>query len=183
VPGYRRTTVDRMKIHIVALGAAALLGLAACSATGATATLSPEADALTGVGFTSAELAPATDPSPSTDPSAGAASHPADHRPGALRRHLRKNVEHGEVVVRTKDGDKTIDVQRGTVTAITGSSVTVKSTDGFSETWAFGSPLRVLENRATVQPSEVKSGVEVGVAGVKNGSTVTANLIVIPKKS
>jgi hypothetical protein len=94
---------------------------------------------------------------------------------------LGQHVEHGEVVVQTKKGDKTVDVQRGTVTAITGSSVTVKSADGFTQTWAFGSPLRVVEHRATVQPSEVKTGIQIGVAGVKNGSTVTANLIVIPE--
>jgi hypothetical protein len=165
-----------MKIRFVVLAAAVLVGLAACGATSATSSLTPEADALTSVGFTSADLAPAADPSPSTSGAAG-------HRAGKLRRELGRHVEHGEVVVRTKDGDKTVDVQRGTVTAVTGSSVTVKSTDGFTETWAFGSPLRVVENRTTVQTSEVKTGVEVGVAGVKNGSTVTANLIVIAKKS
>ena len=91
-----------------------------------------------------------------------------------------RNVEHGEVVVQTKQGDKTIDVQRGTVTAIDDTSVTVKSADGFTQTWVFGKPLRVIEHRTTIQANAVKVGTEIGVAGAKNGSTVTANLIVIP---
>ncbi len=161
----------------MAVAAAALVGLAACGSTGAADALPPEASALTAVGFTSADLAPAADPSPSASADGKA------HRPGKLRRELGRHVEHGEVVVQTKDGDKTVDVQRGTVTAVTGSSVTVKSPDGFSETWAFGSPLRVVSNRTAGQVGDVKSGIEIGVAGIKNGSTVTANLIVIPKKS
>jgi hypothetical protein len=171
-----------MKIRVAfataALGAAALLGLTACGGTDLTDSLTPEATALTAVGFSEPDLAPAADPTPSASASAAAKPHKA-RRP-ALRRQLAQHVEHGEVVVQTKEGDKTVDVQRGTVTAITGSSVTVKSADGFTQTWAFGSPLRVVEHRTTVQPSEVKAGIQIGVAGVKNGSTVTANLIVIP---
>ena len=175
-----------MKIRFVVLAAAAVVGLAGLAACGSpglaqypaappsTASLTPEASALTAVGFTSADLAPAADPSPS----ASGAAHP---RAGKLRRELGRHVEHGEVVVQTKKGDQTVDVQRGTVTAVTGSSVTVKSADGFTETWAFGSPLRVVKDRAAAQTSDVRTGVTVGVAGIKNGSTVTANLIVIPK--
>ena len=88
---------------------------------------------------------------------------------------------HGEVVVQTKDGDKTIDVQRGTVTAVTDTTVTVKSTDGFTSTWTFGDPLRVVQHGQKTDKSAVKTGEEIGIAGAKNGSTVTANLIVIPK--
>jgi len=170
-----------MKIRVAfataALGAAALLGLTACGGTDLTDSLTPEATALTAVGFSEPDVAPAADPTPS----ASSAAKPHKARRPALRRALGQHVEHGEVVVQTKEGDKTVDVQRGTVTAITGSSVTVKSADGFTQTWAFGSPLRVVEHRATVQPTEVKAGIQIGVAGIKNGSTVTANLIVIPE--
>jgi hypothetical protein len=97
-----------------------------------------------------------------------------------LRRILAAHVEHGEVVVQTKQGDKTVDVQRGVITAIDEKSVTVKSADGFTQTWVFGTPFQVIERRSTVQASAVKVGTKVGVAGIKNGSTVTANLLVIP---
>lgn len=172
----------RVALATAALGTAALLGLTACGGTDVADSLTPEATALTAVGFDEPDLAPAADPTPSASPDAkgqpDAKGH-KDRRP-ALRRRLGQHVEHGEVVVQTKKGDKTVDVQRGTVTAITGTSVTVKSADGFTQTWAFGSPLKVVERRSTVQPSEVKPGIQIGVAGAKNGTTVTANLIVIP---
>jgi hypothetical protein len=177
-----------MKLRIVlataALGAAALIGLTACGPADLSNSLTPEASALTAVGFSSDDVTvsgKAADPGPSTPADGNAAPAKGGHRPALrLRRALGRNVEHGEVVVQTKQGDKTIDVQRGTVTEITDTSVTVKSADGFTQTWAFGTPLRVIQNRSTIQPSAVKTGDLIGVAGIKNGTTVTANLVVIP---
>jgi len=166
----------RVALATAALGAVTLLGLAACGGTDVTDSMTPEAAALTAVGFSQPDLAPDGDPSPS----ASASAKPDRVRRPKLRRELAQHVEHGEVVVQTKDGDKTVDVQRGTVTAITSSSVTVKSVDGFTQTWAFGTKLRIVAHQKTAQVSDVKNGIQVGVAGVKNGSTVTANLIVIP---
>ena len=60
--------------------------------------------------------------------------------------------------------------------------MTVKSTDGFTLTWTFGDPMQVLEHRTTIQPTDVKTGETVGVAGVQNGSTETARLVVIPRQ-
>lgn len=173
----------RIALATAALGAAALIGLTACGAADISNSLSPEASALTAVGFSTDDVTVAgkvTDPgtSPSTSPDATGKGH----RPALrLRRALGRNVEHGEVVVQTKQGDKTIDVQRGTVTAVSSTSITVKCADGFSQTWVLGTPLRVIQNRATIEPTAVTAGQLVGIAGVKNGSTVTANLIVIPR--
>ena len=164
----------RVALATAALGAAALIGLTACGPAAATGDLTPETTALTTVGFTTDDVAaaPADDPSAKALPGKG---HPA------LRRELAHHVEHGEVVVQTKKGDKTVDVQRGTVTAVTGTTLTVRSADGFSETWTFGDPLRVVQNKAKADKSAVTVGTVLGVAGVKNGGTVTANLIVIPR--
>ena len=176
----------RIALLTATLGAAALLGLTACGPVDVSNSLNPEASALTALGFTSDDLSAGklTDPGPSASPDANSAPGAAakQRRAGALRlrRALGRNVEHGEVVVQTKQGDKTIDVQRGTVTAIDDTSVTVKSADGFTQTWVFGKPLRVIEHRTTIQANAVKVGTEIGVAGAKDGSTVTANLIVIP---
>jgi hypothetical protein len=181
----------RMALATATLGAVALLGVAGCglqAASAAAADMSPEASALTALGFAPDEVVPAADPTPSPAASAGAdggasgnakAKHPALRRL-TIRRALARNVEHGEVVVNTKDGDKTIDVQRGTVTAISSTTITVKSTDGFTETWTFGSPIHVIEHRTTVQPSNVTTGETVGLAGTKSGSNLTATLMVIP---
>jgi hypothetical protein len=186
----------RVALATAALSAVALVGLAACgSLSAATGTagstdsatsLTPEASALSALGFspmdvTAADATPVGDPSPS----AGTGSTPRTRvkRPAlralTLRRTLARNVQHGEVVVKTKNGDKTIDVQRGTVTAINSSTVTVKSSDGFTQTWTFGSPIHVIEHRASVQPGNVAAGATVGIAGTKSGGTLTAALLVI----
>jgi predicted small lipoprotein YifL len=147
--------------------------------------LGPEAGALAAMGFDlgSLEAAPADPGSLGAAPAASASAdstgdkpHPRRHK---LRVFLRNNVLHGEVVVQTKDGPKTVVVQRGTVTAIDATTVTVKSSDGFTLTWTFGEPLHVVEHRESVQPSQVAVGAQVGIAGAKNGDASTARLIVI----
>jgi hypothetical protein len=60
--------------------------------------------------------------------------------------------------------------------------MSVKSADGFTLTWTFTSTMRVIENRSTIQPSAVKVGETVGVAGERNGSTENVKLVVIPKQ-
>jgi hypothetical protein len=183
----------RLALATAAIAVAALTGLAACgqgtdsaSADSGVTTLTPEQTALTLLGYSNDDVTaadnPASDPSPS--PSASASAKPKTHHPRVrrltVRRALARNVEHGEVVIDTKKGAETVDVQRGTVTAITDTSITVKSTDGFTLTWTFGSPLHVIEHRSTIQPKDVAVGAKVGIAGIKQGSTTTANLVVIP---
>src|SRR5947209_15949237 len=140
----------RIALVTAALGAAALLGLTACGPADLSNALSPEASALTAVGFSADDVSTAgklTDPTPGAS-SGTAAGTAKDHPALRLRRTLGRHVEHGEVVVATKQGDRTVDVQRGTITAIDDHSVTVKSADGFTQTWVFGTPLRVIQNRA-----------------------------------
>jgi hypothetical protein len=178
----------RITLATAALGTA-MLGAAACGPFGpSTADMSAEASALTALGFTPDEAVPVGDPMPSASGTAGVApngpakpgraGHPGMRRL-TIRRALARNVEHGELVVKTKDGDKTIDVQRGTITAITSTTVTVKSSDGVSEVWTFGSPIHVVEHRTSVQPSAVTTGETVGVAGTKSGGALTASLLLI----
>ncbi|HEX6873917.1 MAG TPA: hypothetical protein VF163_22680 [Micromonosporaceae bacterium] len=181
----------RLTVVIAVVGTVAALGLAGCGRLGggdsaaqpdalAASELGWDGQALEAIGFSTEELAPAAavaaDPSPA-----------ASNRPGERRRHhprLRfgfgKRMLHGEAVVQTDEGTKTVVVQRGTVTAIDDTSMTVKSTDGYTITWIFGDPLRVIERRSTVQPSAIKVGTVVGVAGAKDGDKTLARLIVIP---
>jgi hypothetical protein len=175
----------RVALVTTALATAALLGLTACGPADAVADLSPEASALTAMGFTTEEVDPGQ-AAPTDDADAGATggqqadrkkAHPAArHR---LRVMLRRNVLHGEATVQTRNGVKVIEVQRGTVTAVDGSTVTVRSTDGFVGTWTLGDALRVFQNRQKVSASDIKVGETIGIAGVKDGGTVTARLVVI----
>jgi hypothetical protein len=182
----------RLALATAALGALALIGLTACGPGDVSDSLTPEASALSAaLGFSPDDVTTVGtgvgDAVPAGDPDPAASDAPDRKRPATraprLRHALARNVEHGEVVVQTKHGDKTVDVQRGTVTAINATSVTVKSADGFTQTWVFGTPLHVIEHRTSIQASAVAVGANVGVAGVKNGSTVTANLLVIPQAS
>lgn len=148
--------------------------------------LSVEGQALEAIGFSPDELVPlaavADDPTPK--PTVRPSGKPQRLLPGQRHKRLRfgfgQRMLHGEAVVQTDEGIRTVVVQRGTVTAIDADSVTVKSADGFTLTWTFGDPIRVLERRTSIQPSAVAVGTEVGVAGMKDGDTPVARLIVIP---
>ncbi|WP_250038339.1 hypothetical protein [Paractinoplanes maris] len=96
------------------------------------------------------------------------AAQPKEGRKAA-RAYLRKNTLHGEVVVSGKDGNRTIVVQRGTVTATTDKTLSVKSSDGFTLSWTKGDKLKVR--------GALKTGAEVGVAGAKDGDATVARLV------
>jgi hypothetical protein len=201
----------RIALATTAVGIVAALSLAACglagrgdsagsdgtaadgARSGGVTLVSAEGQALAQMGFDVKDLAavdqsmalddPLADPTASPGPSGapgkrGPGKHP--RRPGRV--FLAKNVLHGEAVVQTDTGIRTIDVQRGTVTAITDKTVTVKSADGFTQTWTFGTPIHVVEHRTSVQPSAIAVGTEIGLAGTKEGGTLTARLIVVPAK-
>jgi hypothetical protein len=182
-------------IATAALGAVGLLGTAACSPTAGSdqpQTMSPEATALTALGFSDTDVTGdnsttgdggVTGVSATATPSAGSNARRANHprwRRLLIRRALGRHVEHGQVTVETKNGDRTFVVQRGVITALNSTGMTVKSTDGFTLTWTFDPSMRVIEHRTTVQPSDVKAGETVGVAGLLDGSQNDAKLIVIP---
>ncbi|MDI6101597.1 hypothetical protein QLQ12_23535 [Actinoplanes sp. NEAU-A12] len=129
-----------------------------------------ESVALEAVGYTTADTG---------EEAAGTGAETAA-RPRLVRKLLRKNTLHGEVVVRGRDGvDRTVVVQRGEVTAADASGFTVKSSDGFELTWAYGEKSRVVQDREKAERSAVKIGVKVGAGGVREGTAVTARLVVV----
>jgi hypothetical protein len=172
------------------IGSFALVGASACSPAAAPAMVaSAEGEALAAMGVDPADIVPGeqiTDPtSPSAAPKDRGNKGDGKRLEAWARRHpakvfLARNVLHGEAVVQTKEGNITVAVQRGEVTAISADSITVKSADGVTWTWKFDPKLRVVENRATIQPSAVKTGAKVALAGPKTGDQLMARLIVIP---
>ena len=113
-------------------------------------------------------------PPSSDDVYAAAVSTAAPATPNGQRQLL-----HGERVVKDKDGKIiTIDVQRGTVTAASPSSMTVRSSDGTTWTWTLNSNTKVrgaeLKKEAT---SNIKVGNTVAVAGQRTGDTRTARAV------
>jgi hypothetical protein len=187
----------RVLVSIAAVGVVALLGLSACgqlsgstqatSNNAGTSDLSWDAQALQSIGFNPDQVtlasqdvvqsAATASPSPGTHAGAGAKLRQLRHR--LVRFGFGKRLEHGEATVQTEDGTKDVVVQRGSVTAITSTSVTVKSADGFTLTWTFGNPFTVIKDRAKIQPSTVAVGAQVGIAGAKDGSATDARLMVV----
>jgi hypothetical protein len=156
-------------------GAQAAAGAAADVGAEAAADLGAEAKALAEVGVDTQ-----ADPEPAAgQPGLGPKDKDRRIPPGWRKRALlRQNTLHGEVVVQTREGARTIVVQRGTVTAITETSVTVKSPDGFTLTWTFGDKLRVIEHRKKIETDAISTGDEIGVAGAREGDKTIARLLV-----
>lgn len=143
--------------------------------------------ALTGTGVAIAWSA--TDsPSPS----------PSESAPGKSDKAQRPQHLHSESVVKKADGTfETVLSQQGTVESVSETSVTVKSEDGFTQTYAVKAETKVIKFPAPaadgtpakgddgkrLKPSEVTiaeiaTGEAVRVSGVKNGDTVTAKKVV-----
>ena len=80
---------------------------------------------------------------------------------------------HGQFVVpKSGGGYQTIDTQRGSVTAVSATSITVKSADGFSKTYQVVSSTNVDAQRNGI--GTVKTGHQVAVTATVSGSTATA---------
>jgi hypothetical protein len=177
-------TRTRMALILPTIGLTGVLALAGCGAgspsTAAVAAtdVADEAVALQQVGFDTG-LQDSPDPSASASTGAKPATGQRKTRRKAVRKYLRGNTLHGEVTVQTKNGVKTIAVQRGSVTAVTGTSVTVKSTDGYSLTWTLAAQVTVVQSKKKVATSALKAGEQIGVAGTKDGSADDARLIAI----
>lgn len=138
-----------------------------------------------GVGIAGATGAFAADGSgsaPQPSPSASGTQQAPHRGPGARGPGPAAGVDalaralHGEAVVQKAGGGyETIAVQRGSVTAVSTSSITVKSTDGYSRTYTVTAD--TLVNAARDGIASVKSGDAVNVTAVVDGNTSTARSV------
>lgn len=139
---------------------------------------------------------PTSTASPAT-PSPGATS-PATPSPGKARpfpvlpRGIAGPGIHGEFTVKNKDGSYTTLVsQRGTVQSVSDSSISVKSDDGFTQSYAITSSTTIARFPAagtgtqgrrpslqTIKATDLKAGDTVAVSGTKSGTAVTATHII-----
>jgi len=112
----------------------------------------------------------AASPSPSARPAS-----PHQGRPGGFGFAFGGpfGAVHGQFVVpRSGGGYQTIDTQRGAVTAVSATSITVKSADGFVKTYQVVSSTNVDARRNGI--STVRTGHQVAVTATDSGSTATA---------
>ncbi|TVU60640.1 hypothetical protein FQP90_16000 [Paenarthrobacter nitroguajacolicus] len=133
-----------------------------------------------------------TQPGPS--PSSASASPGPSASANAQSTEGRGHAIHGEHVVRQQDGTyRTVVTQAGTIDAISGSEVTVKSEDGFTQRYAITAETSIAKVPANVSelrngrgkptlPSaaavDLAAGDTVRLSGTKDGDTVTAIRIV-----
>lgn len=150
--------------------------------------------ALTGAGVAIAGAADSPPPSPSPSQSApGQENRPAKPDKSQRPQHL-----HSEGVVKNADGTfQTVLEQRGTVEAVSDSSITVKSEDGYSQTYAVNAGTKIKQVPAPAQDgsaatpdggkrlkptdgtiADIAAGETVRISGVKNGDQATAIRIV-----
>ena len=112
----------------------------------------------------------AASPSPSARPAS-----PHQGRPGGFGFAFGGpfGAVHGQFVVpRSGGGYQTIETQRGAVTAVSATSVTVKSADGFVKTYQVVSSTNVDARRNGI--AAVRIGHQVAVTATDGGSTATA---------
>jgi hypothetical protein len=96
---------------------------------------------------------------------------------GGLGRGGLGGVVHGQVTERTSSGGyQTVDVQTGTVTAVSSSSITVKSADGYSATYVVVGSTEVNAQAAGI--STVKVGDTVDLTATVSGRMATAASII-----
>lgn len=108
----------------------------------------------------------------SATPSASStAKHAATTR--ARVRALLARVEHGQLVLGGKHPE-TLDVQRGTVQAVSPTSITVKSTDGYTAVYTVKSTTKVRKKKVLTTIGSVDLGDHVLIAATGTGAPETA---------
>lgn len=155
--GRRRTLVGAgagLAVAVAGIGAGAAYATSGAAVAGGAS----------GTGVGSAVVRQVADSTTPPGSTGTAPKGPGDHRRPPLRdRALRLGgaVEHGELVVKAKDGTRTISVQRGTVTENADGTLTVTSED--TTAWSY-----VLDAKTHVR----KDGEKAGVADLAKGDEV-----------
>jgi hypothetical protein len=121
---------------------------------------------------TPAETTPTAEPSDQRDQ--------ATDRRRPVRRQLRfmARALHGEVTL-AGEKHRVIVFQRGTVENANAESVTVKSNDGFVETYRLSDDTKVREDRKDAEVSDIDSSDRVLVVATKDDSTLNARRVVV----
>lgn len=107
---------------------------------------------------------------------AGVALASSSETPAAVAKaghHPRLPGEHGEYTGAGK-AHRTVDYQRGTVTAVNGTTFTVRSQDGFTATYSFAPTTKVHKEEQAATPAQVVAGDRVFVAAAQEPTGLQA---------
>jgi hypothetical protein len=97
----------------------------------------------------------------------------------ALRRLRLLGGEHGEFTFHTKQGNRTLAFERGTIVSVAGSDVTVRAADNTTWTWVLTSSSVVRDDGSRASASALSAGEPVFAGGPVIGATRDARLIVV----
>ena len=86
-------------------------------------------------------------------------------------------VLHSEATVKTATGNEVVGTQSGKITDLSGSQLTVKSSDGFTRTYTVDKNTRISLEGTDGALSSLKSGETVEVSAVKSGSAWDAKSV------
>ncbi|CAO5236656.1 DUF5666 domain-containing protein [Frankia sp. AgKG'84/4] len=129
---------------------------------------------------------PTSTPAPTAFPATGAHRAAGDHPRLAETRRLfgagPHAAVHGEATIRTKDGFEVVNGQRGKVTAISPTSIAVRSDDGYATTYVINGDTRFRVDQKAAKLTDIHQGDTVQVGAKAAGATRTAVLIVEPKE-
>ena len=118
------------------------------------AAVSTPAGASSTIGAAADNVISAAQPGPGAGPAAGRLR-------GMGRRGLLARLEHGQLTLQTKQGDRTIDLQRGSVTSVSPTSISVTSPDKFAGTYTIDSSTKVRTRDGLVSASSIHKGDQV----------------------
>ena len=97
---------------------------------------------------------------------------------GPLGGPMDGDVLHGEATVKAPDGStKVVVTQSGDITDISGTAITVKSSDGYVATYTVDKDTRISLNGTDGTASSLKKGDTVHVVGTQSGSTNHADAV------
>jgi hypothetical protein len=124
--------------------------------------------------------------SPTTSPTEPPAVEPSGERNqnGFRNRFVRRQLRfvaralHGEVTLAGEE-HRVIAFQRGSVQKVSRTSLTVKSNDGFVETYVLTDDTKVREKGDQSTLSEIDTSDRVMVVARKDGSTLTARRVIV----
>ena len=122
--------------------------------------------------------------SPPDSPTASPPAQPTgnDREAGgqAAHRRLIARAIHGEATL-AGGKHKVVVFQRGTVEAVTGTSMTVKSPDGYRATYVLKPETKVRQGKQSGRLTDLTADDRVRVVAIKDGSTLTAKRVREPK--
>jgi hypothetical protein len=95
-------------------------------------------------------------------------------RGAGWRRAVGRRVLHGEVTVQTNEGFRTIVMARGEVTALSRTTITVKSSDGVETSFGIDGDTRYGFRNEAAPTAELKVGEDAFVTGEKSGDRAVA---------